>query len=58
MNKAEESFARIEENLIRTINHLDSASDSLSTLTDRSAAQPSLLFFATPLPEKKIEPYD
>jgi phospholipid/cholesterol/gamma-HCH transport system substrate-binding protein len=58
MNQAEESIARIEENLVRTINHLESVSESLKTLTDRSASQPSLLFFAAPMPDKEIEPYD
>jgi len=58
MNKAEESISRIEENLIRTINHLECVSEGLKTLTDRSATQPSLLFFAAPPPDKTIEPYD
>lgn len=58
MNRAEESVARIEENLVRTINHLESVSESLKTLTDKSANQPSLLFFAAPLADKKIESYD
>ncbi|MEW6077197.1 MAG: MlaD family protein [Thermodesulfobacteriota bacterium] len=58
MNKAGESIARVEDNLVRTINHLESVSQSLKTLTDRSASQPSLLFFAAPLPEKEIESDD
>jgi phospholipid/cholesterol/gamma-HCH transport system substrate-binding protein len=58
MNRVEESIARLEKNLTRTITQLESVSRSLNTLADRSASQPSLLFFGAPLPDKKVESYD
>lgn len=58
LGKADSRIDEIESRMLSTIAHLEETSRNLSQLAAKSASQPSQLFFATPLPEKQIEPYD
>lgn len=58
LGKTDSRIDELENRLLTTIAHLEEASRSLGQLAAKSASQPSQLFFAVPLPEKKIESYD
>jgi len=57
-DKVDKSIFNLEQELAATLRHLEEAARELTSLTAKSAEQPSQLLFAAPPAAKEVENYD